>query len=57
MLDGKVFEGGVASDFKMVLGKGSMIKGFEEGLKGFALPCIQSLAQLALLKFCPHQIE
>ncbi|CAB9538537.1 Cell division trigger factor (EC 5.2.1.8) [uncultured Gammaproteobacteria bacterium] len=36
MLDGKVFEGGVASDFKMVLGKGSMIKGFEEGLKGFA---------------------
>ena len=34
MIDGKVFEGGVASDFKMVLGKGSMIKGFEEGLKG-----------------------
>lgn len=32
MLDGEVFEGGVASDFKMVLGKGSMIAGFEDGL-------------------------
>ncbi len=32
MLDGEVFEGGVANDFKMVLGKGSMIAGFEDGL-------------------------
>jgi hypothetical protein len=32
MLNGEVFEGGVASDFKMVLGKGSMIAGFEDGL-------------------------
>lgn len=36
MLNGEVFEGGVASDFKMVLGKGSMIEGFEEGIKGIA---------------------
>lgn len=36
MLDGKVFEGGVANDFKMILGKGSMIKGFEEGVEGIA---------------------
>lgn len=36
MLDGEVFEGGVASDFKLILGKGSMIKGFEEGLLGVA---------------------
>jgi trigger factor len=28
MLNGEVFEGGVASDFKMILGKGSMIAGF-----------------------------
>ncbi len=33
-LEGEVFEGGVASDFKMVLGKGSMIVGFEDGLLG-----------------------
>ncbi len=32
LLDGEVFDGGVASDFKMILGKGSMIAGFEEGL-------------------------
>jgi trigger factor len=36
MLDGEVFEGGVASDFKMILGKGSMIAGFEDGLKGIS---------------------
>lgn len=32
LLEGKVFKGGTAKDFKMVLGKGSMISGFEEGL-------------------------
>lgn len=32
IIDGEAFEGGEAKDFKMVLGKGSMIKGFEEGL-------------------------
>lgn len=32
MIDGEVFDGGVASDFKMILGKGSMIAGFEKGL-------------------------
>ncbi len=31
-IDGKEFDGGKADDFKLVLGKGSMIKGFEEGL-------------------------
>jgi trigger factor len=36
MLNGEVFEGGVASDFKMVLGKGSMIAGFEDGLLDIA---------------------
>ncbi|SFV86202.1 Cell division trigger factor [hydrothermal vent metagenome] len=36
MLDGEVFEGGVAADFKIVLGKGSMIAGFEDGLIGIA---------------------
>ncbi|WXT99485.1 MAG: Trigger factor [Catillopecten margaritatus gill symbiont] len=36
MLNGEVFEGGVATDFKMVLGKGSMIAGFEDGLVGIA---------------------
>ncbi|BAS67336.1 MAG: trigger factor [Gammaproteobacteria bacterium] len=36
MLDGEIFEGGVAADFKMVLGKGSMIAGFEEGLQGLS---------------------
>ncbi|SMN12623.1 Cell division trigger factor [Bathymodiolus heckerae thiotrophic gill symbiont] len=34
MIDGEVFEGGTAKDFKMILGKGSMIAGFEDGLKG-----------------------
>ncbi|BBB22298.1 trigger factor [Abyssogena phaseoliformis symbiont OG214] len=32
LIDGETFEGGEAKDFKIVLGKGSMIKGFEEGL-------------------------
>ncbi|SHN89667.1 trigger factor [bacterium endosymbiont of Bathymodiolus sp. 5 South] len=36
MLNGEVFEGGIASDFKMVLGKGSMIAGFEDGLLDIA---------------------
>lgn len=36
MLDGEVFKGGVANDFKMVLGKGSMIAGFEDGLLNLA---------------------
>lgn len=35
-LNGEIFEGGVATDFKMVLGKGSMIAGFEDGLQGIA---------------------
>ncbi|ABL01992.1 trigger factor [Candidatus Ruthia magnifica str. Cm (Calyptogena magnifica)] len=32
LIDGKTFDGAEAKDFKIVLGKGSMIKGFEEGL-------------------------
>lgn len=36
MIDGEVFEGGDASDFKMVLGKGTMIAGFEEALTDIA---------------------
>lgn len=32
LIDGKVFEGGEATNFNIVLGKGSMIAGFEEGL-------------------------
>lgn len=36
MIDGEVFDGGTASDFKMILGKGSMIAGFEEGLMDVA---------------------
>ncbi len=35
-LNGEVFKGGVAADFKMVLGKGSMIAGFEDGLQGIS---------------------
>ncbi|GJL80710.1 MAG: trigger factor [marine bacterium B5-7] len=34
MIDGEVFEGGEASDFELVLGSGSMIEGFDEGLAG-----------------------
>ena len=33
-IDGKDFAGGSAKDFKMVLGKGAMIAGFESGLIG-----------------------
>ena len=33
-LDGEAFDGGSASDFQLVLGSGTMIPGFEEGLKG-----------------------
>ena len=36
IIDGKEFEGGEAKDFKMVLGKGSMIEGFEAGLTDIA---------------------
>ncbi len=36
MIDGEVFEGGEAKDFQMVIGKGSMIEGFEEGLTDIA---------------------
>ncbi|NYT52484.1 MAG: trigger factor [Candidatus Vesicomyosocius endoextente] len=32
LINGETFDGGEAKDFKIVLGKGSMIKGFEEGL-------------------------
>ncbi len=32
LIDGETFDGGEAKDFKIVLGKGSMIKGFEQGL-------------------------
>lgn len=35
-IDGKLFDGGEAKDFKMVLGKGSMIPGFEDGLTDVA---------------------
>lgn len=34
IMDGEVFDGGKATDFQLVLGKGSMIKGFEDGLTG-----------------------
>jgi len=36
IMDGKVFDGGKATDFQLVLGKGSMIKGFEDGLTDVA---------------------
>ncbi|HIM95462.1 MAG TPA: trigger factor, partial [Gammaproteobacteria bacterium] len=32
VMNGKVFDGGKSTDFQLVLGKGSMIKGFEDGL-------------------------
>ena len=32
LLDGESFEGGAAEDFEIVLGKGTMIEGFEKGL-------------------------
>lgn len=32
IIDGEVFEGGEAKDFQLILGKSSMIKGFEDGL-------------------------
>lgn len=37
LINGEAFDGGEAKDFKIVLGTGSMIKGFEEGLIG-AIP-------------------
>ena len=33
-VDGEKFEGGTAEDFKLVLGSGRMIPGFEDGIKG-----------------------
>ena len=33
-VDGEKFEGGAAEDFKLVLGSGRMIPGFEDGIKG-----------------------
>lgn len=35
-IDGEKFDGGQAENFKLVLGKGSMIAGFEDGLIGFS---------------------
>ncbi|AWT48344.1 trigger factor [Psychrobacter sp. YP14] len=35
-IDGEKFEGGSAEDFKLVLGSGQMIPGFEDGIKGLA---------------------
>ncbi len=36
LLDGESFEGGAAEGFEIVLGKGAMIKGFEQGLLDIA---------------------
>lgn len=36
LIDGETFKGNEAKDFKLVLGKGSMIKGFEAGLLGIS---------------------
>lgn len=33
-VDGEKFEGGSAEDFKLVLGSGRMIPGFEDGIVG-----------------------
>lgn len=33
-VDGEKFEGGAAEDFKLVLGSGRMIPGFEDGIIG-----------------------
>lgn len=35
-IDGEKFEGGSAEDFKLVLGSGQMIPGFEDGIKGMS---------------------
>ena len=35
-MDGEVFDGGKATDFQLILGKGTMIKGFEDGLTDVA---------------------
>ncbi|MEJ6558584.1 MAG: trigger factor [Candidatus Thioglobus sp.] len=42
-IDGEAFEGGEAKDFKMVLGKGTMIPGFEESVTGVAAGKIVNL--------------
>lgn len=36
-VDGEAFDGGKAEDFELVLGSGSMIPGFEDGIKGAKL--------------------
>lgn len=36
-LDGVAFDGGKAKDFELILGSGSMIPGFEDGIKGAKL--------------------
>ncbi len=36
IMNGKVFDGGKSTDFQLILGKGSMIKGFEDGLTDVA---------------------
>lgn len=33
-IDGEKFEGGAASDYRLVIGSGQMIAGFEDGMKG-----------------------
>ena len=33
-IDGEKFEGGTATDYRLVIGSGQMIPGFEEGMKG-----------------------
>lgn len=33
-IDGEVFEGGKASDYKLIIGSKQMIEGFEEQMKG-----------------------
>ncbi len=36
IMDGKVFDGGKSTDFQLILGKGTMMKGFEDGLTDIA---------------------
>jgi trigger factor len=42
-IDGEKFEGGSAEDFKLVLGSGRMIPGFEDGIVGMKLVKRKSL--------------
>jgi trigger factor len=43
MLNGEVFEGGVASDFKMILGKGSMIAIIKFNLHSYSHALLQTI--------------